>query len=193
MVRLISPPSGRRARIERAKLLIAALVGAAAACTVRSATSFVQRPACAAPPRTAVRYPQALKTRMAAQKTAEECKIEEENPMTQIKSLGTAGAISYALWELAFWVIGGGGAVLAYLAAKGHLPDFSTQEEIAEVTGEAFLFINGARFLVPLRIGLAVSTTPFIRDNVVNKLFPPDPECVGVEEVGNKGSEPSVR
>lgn len=193
MARLISPPPGRRARIGRTKLLIAALVGAAAACTVRSATSFVQRPACAPPRRTAVRYPQALKTRMAAQKTAEECKIEEENPMTQIKSLGAAGAISYALWELAFWVIGGGGAVLAYLAAKGHLPDFSTQEEIAEVTGEAFLFINGARFLVPLRIGLAVSTTPFIRDNVVNKLFPPDPECVGVEEVGNKGSEPPVR
>lgn len=102
--------------------------------------------------------------------------------MSQIKSLGVAGAISYALWELAFWAIGGGGAVAAYLAAKGHMPDFSNQEELAEVTGEAFIFINGARFLVPLRIGLAVSTTPFIRDNLVNK-FTRDPECVDVEEL----------
>lgn len=50
---------------------------------------------------------------------------ETENPIEQIKALGVAGAISYALWEAAFWTVGGAGAVLAYYYAFGHWPDFN--------------------------------------------------------------------
>lgn len=112
-----------------------------------------------------------------AAKPEEECKAEEENPMTKIKALGTAGLISYALWESAFWIVGGGGAVAAYFFAEGHFPDFSNQEEMKLVGGEAFVFINGARLLVPLRIGLAVSTTPWIEENIVKKFNQKDDEC----------------
>jgi hypothetical protein len=118
------------------------------------------------------------RTGVAAQKPAEECKVEEENPMNQIKEYGTAGIISYAVWELGFWTVGGAGAVAAFVAATGHMPDFSNQDDMTSVGGEAFIFINGARLLVPLRLGLALSTAPWVRDNVVDKIFPKE-ECVG--------------
>lgn len=34
--------------------------------------------------------------------------------------------------------------------------------------GEAFAFVNLARFAVPLRISLALGTTPWIRANIVD-------------------------
>jgi len=34
---------------------------------------------------------------------------------------------------------------------------------------EAFASVNFARFAVPLRIGLALSTTPWIRKNIVDR------------------------
>ena len=39
-----------------------------------------------------------------------------------------------------------------------------------KVGAEAFAFVNFARLAVPLRIGLAVSTTPWIEENVVKKI-----------------------
>jgi glutaredoxin 3 len=39
----------------------------------------------------------------------------------------------------------------------------------AELGGEAFAFINIARFAVPFRIGLAISTAPWVEKNVVEK------------------------
>ena len=38
-----------------------------------------------------------------------------------------------------------------------------------KVGAEAFAFVNFARLAVPLRIGLALSTTPWIEENVVKK------------------------
>lgn len=49
------------------------------------------------------------------------------------------------------------------------MPDFSNQEDLAKLGGEAFAFVNFARFAVPLRIGLALSTTPWINENLVEK------------------------
>ena len=40
----------------------------------------------------------------------------------------------------------------------------------AKLGAEAFAFVNVARFAIPLRIGLALSTTPWVRDNVVEKI-----------------------
>ena len=51
----------------------------------------------------------------------------------------------------------------------GHWPDFSNAEDMQKVGAEAFAFVNFARFAVPLRIGLALSTTPWIDKNVVQK------------------------
>jgi len=34
---------------------------------------------------------------------------------------------------------------------------------------EAFAFVNFARFAVPLRIGLALSTTPWIQKNILDR------------------------
>jgi hypothetical protein len=41
---------------------------------------------------------------------------------------------------------------------------------LQKLGAEAFAFVNFARFAVPLRIGLALSTTPWIQENVVDRL-----------------------
>ena len=45
-----------------------------------------------------------------------------------------------------------------------------------KVGAEAFAFVNFARFAVPLRIGLALSTTPWIQANIVDKYLKKDEE-----------------
>ena len=56
-----------------------------------------------------------------------------------------------------------------YQAATGHWPDFSNQDDIAKLGAEAFAFVNVARFAIPLRIGLALGTTPWVQANIVDK------------------------
>jgi len=108
----------------------------------------------------------------------EECEIQPEKELTetekllkQVKEAGTAGVISYALWELAFWALSVPVCIFAYYELFGHFPDFTNQEDLSKLGGEAFAFVNFARFAVPLRIGLALSTTPWIQDNVVDTFF----------------------
>ena len=50
----------------------------------------------------------------------------------------------------------------------GHWPDYSNQEDLAKLGAEAFAFVNVARFAIPLRIGLALSTTPWVQSNIVD-------------------------
>jgi len=87
--------------------------------------------------------------------------------MQKIKSAGAAGAISLFIWEAAFWAISIPVAIFGYKAAAGSWPDFSDSEDLAKVGAEAFAFANVARFALPLRIGLAVSTTPWVKENIV--------------------------
>merc|ERR1719384_2131644 len=97
--------------------------------------------------------------------------------MNKIKELGIAGTVSFVLWEWAFWIIGGGGAVAAYYYANGPFPDFNNKEELAVAGGEAFAFINLARLAVPVRIGLAISTAPWCDENIVQRFFPREEIC----------------
>lgn len=99
----------------------------------------------------------------------ENTKKDTANMMQQIKDAGKAGIISYALWELGFWFISIPFCLFAYQQATGHWPDLSNPEDTAKLGAEAFAFVNFARFAVPLRIGLALSTTPWIQQNVVDK------------------------
>ena len=112
---------------------------------------------------------------------AEECVIAEEEELSesqkllkQVKEAGTAGIVSYALWELAFWFISVPVCSFAFYEATGHFPNFSDKEDMAKLGAEAFAFVNFARFAVPLRIGLALSTTPWIDENIVKKFFKKD-------------------
>jgi hypothetical protein len=42
---------------------------------------------------------------------------------------------------------------------------------LEQLGAEAFAFVNFARFAVPLRIGLALGTTPWIQNNVVDRFM----------------------
>lgn len=55
-----------------------------------------------------------------------------------------------------------------------HWPDFSNQEDMQYLGAEAFAFVNFARFAVPLRIGLALGTTPWIQENIVDRFLKKD-------------------
>jgi len=121
----------------------------------------------------------------------EECEIPEELTETQklmakVKGAGTAGIISYILWEWAFWIGSIPVCLFAYYELTGHWPDFKDKEDLEKLGAEAFAFVNFARFAVPLRIGLALSTTPFIQKNLVDRFFKKKdnekPECVDVVE-----------
>ena len=48
-------------------------------------------------------------------------------------------------------------------------PDFGNPDDMAKLGAEAFAFVNVARFAVPLRIGLALGTTPWVQANIVDK------------------------
>jgi len=89
--------------------------------------------------------------------------------MQQVKDAGIAGGISYALWELGFWAVSVPVCVTAYRQITGHWPDPSNEEDLKQLGAEAFAFVNLARFAVPIRIGLALSTTPWIQTNVVDR------------------------
>ena len=55
----------------------------------------------------------------------------------------------------------------------GHLPDLSDAEDQARLGTEAFAFVNVARLAVPLRIGLALGTTPWVQANIVDRFQKP--------------------
>merc|ERR1712127_464765 len=104
---------------------------------------------------------------------------EAKKLLRKVKQAGTAGAISYALWELAFWGISIPVCVAGYREVTGHWPDFSSKEDLEKLGAEAFAFVNFARLAVPLRIGLALGTTPWIDENVVQKFAKKDEEGEG--------------
>ena len=64
--------------------------------------------------------------------------------------------------------------------ATGHWPDFSNSDDLKALGAEAFAFVNFARLAVPLRIGLALSTTPWVEENIVKKFLKKDvdDECI---------------
>jgi len=117
--------------------------------------------------------PTEIKTSMETT-TSEEPEEEQDKTkslLAKVKQAGTAGAISYALWELGFWGISIPVCVVGYKELTGHWPDLTNQEDLQKVGAEAFAFVNFARLAVPLRIGLALSTTPWIDENVVQKFM----------------------
>ena len=60
---------------------------------------------------------------------------------------------------------------MGYYKLTGHWPDLSNKDDLEKVGAEAFAFVNFARLAVPLRIGLALSTTPWIDANIVQKFM----------------------
>merc|ERR1719399_879897 len=103
-------------------------------------------------------------------KAAQEEELDEgKQMMQQIKDAGVAGIISYIFWEWAFWGISVPVCIYGYYVATGHFPDFSNQDDQAKLAAEAFAFVNVARFAIPLRIGLALGTTPWVQANIVDK------------------------
>jgi len=95
---------------------------------------------------------------------------EKTNLMQKVKDAGAAGVVSYMFWELAFWGVSVPACILGYHEVTGHWPDFSNKDDVTQLGAEAFAFVNLARFAVPLRIGLALSTTPWVQRNIIDRL-----------------------
>ena len=123
----------------------------------------------------------------------EESSSEAQNLLGQIKEAGTAGLISYALWELGFWAVSVPVCSFAFYQATGHWPDFADKEDLAKLGAEAFAFVNIARFAVPLRIGLALGTTPWIKANIVDKYLGGGEDDEDDEDDGDAGRNMAER
>ena len=76
---------------------------------------------------------------------------------------------SYIIWEWVFWIGAAGIAAFGFYTVQGHLPDLTSDADKGAVAAEAFAIVNVARFAVPLRIGLALGTTPWVKENIVDK------------------------
>merc|ERR1712100_394379 len=94
---------------------------------------------------------------------------ESKKLLQQVKDAGVAGIISYIFWEWAFWGISVPFCIYTYYGITGHFPDFSNPDDQKQLGAEAFAFVNVARFAVPLRISLALATTPWVKENIVQK------------------------
>jgi len=117
----------------------------------------------------------ALKSKVSEKdEVPDEEKTETQKLMAQVKEAGLAGIISYALWEFGFWTVSVPVCILGYYEVSGHWPDLSNAEDQGKLGAEAFAFVNFARFAVPLRIGLALGTTPWIDENVVRRFLMKD-------------------
>jgi len=113
----------------------------------------------------------------------EECRVDQ---MTRIKDSGQAGVIAYAITEAGFWVGSVPFALGAAYVATGEIPDWTTEEGKTALGGYAFVLINFARLIVPARIALALAFAPWVDENIVKRINPPDPadlpeDCV-IEE-----------
>ena len=91
--------------------------------------------------------------------------------MQQVKDAGIAGIVSYALWELGFWTVSIPVCIGAYKEVTGHWPALTSQEELQKLGAGAFAFVTVARLAVPLRLGLALSTTPWVEENIVERFL----------------------
>jgi len=71
-------------------------------------------------------------------KSGEEEKEQSQSQklMAKVKEAGTAGIVSYALWELAFWFISIPVCILGYQKVTGHWPDLSNGEDQAQLGAE---------------------------------------------------------
>ena len=97
-----------------------------------------------------------------------------------------AQVIAYAITEAGFWVGSVPFALGAAYVATGEIPDWTTEEGKTALGGYAFVLINFARLIVPARIALALAFAPWVDENIVKRLNPPDlsdlPEDCVVEE-----------
>jgi len=109
-----------------------------------------------------------MTNKAATKEKGEDDESDGDNLMEKIKESGVAGIISYAAWELAFWTVSVPVCVLGYKEVTGHWPDLNDKDDISKLGAEAFAFVNFARFAVPLRIGLALGTIPWIQKNIVD-------------------------
>jgi hypothetical protein len=57
--------------------------------------------------------------------TKEKEMTKTQQLMQQVKDAGTAGIISYALWELAFWLVSVPVVLFGYYGVMGHFPDLT--------------------------------------------------------------------
>lgn len=63
------------------------------------------------------------------------------------------------------------------------------KDDLSKLGAEAFAFVNFARFAVPLRIGLALSTTPWIQENIVDVFLADKEKNDDEEEIATKDSD----
>jgi len=111
-----------------------------------------------------------------------------KNLVQQVKDAGKAGAISYALWEALFWGVSIPLGLLAYATVEGRWLDLTNSSDLETFGFACFCYANIARFALPLRIGIALSTAPWVQENILDKFEGESSENV-VTKISNEPVE----
>ena len=100
--------------------------------------------------------------------------VEDESTVSlkdKIKAFGISGTISYILTEIAFWAVSIPIIIYSYHSESGQWLDFTVDVDRAKILGLSAAFLTAARLAVPLRLGVALSFTPFVEENITNIYF----------------------
>jgi hypothetical protein len=91
--------------------------------------------------------------------------------MDDVKKYGVAGTVAYVLTELAFWVVAFPVAAYALYQSTGHWPDVvNDNTDRAAVLAFIFAGANVARAFVPIRLGAALASAPWVDENILSKM-----------------------
>jgi len=103
------------------------------------------------------------------EKEEDPLKEEKDSLLQKIKDAGVAGFVSYGVVQLVFWAASIPVVLFGFLAVAGHLPDFSNDDDKAKLGAEAFAYVNLVRVTVPAQIGVALSATPWVQSNLIDR------------------------
>ena len=99
--------------------------------------------------------------------------------MDEIKALGLSGTTSYVITELMFWAIATPIVVAGYHTNTGAWLSLADPTERTQILAMSTGFVTAIRLAVPLRLGIAISLTPWVKMNITSKYLQKDGDSDG--------------
>ena len=94
---------------------------------------------------------------------------DKSDIIVKIKNSGATGVVSYAMTEGIFWLLSIPAAISLASFNNGGLPDISTQEGLSVISIYSLALITFSRFIIPLRIALALALIPWVDDKIMSQ------------------------
>jgi hypothetical protein len=97
--------------------------------------------------------------------------IKRPGSMEEMKASGVSGIIAYVGTELGCWAVSLPAVVASYHTSTGDWLDFSDPEQRGTILGLSAGFVTSIRLAEPLRLGVALSIIPWVKENITKKFL----------------------